>query len=82
MWRSTNGGNTWVRAAITPPSAKCATDLSAYAVTLEQMSGRLWAGTSCGIASSIDQGASWTYASTAPGYAALPATASYRRTTR
>jgi hypothetical protein len=68
LWHSTNGGVTWTRATITPPTADCTTNLGAYAVTIEPSSGRLWAGTLCGVAFSTDSGASWQYLPVAPGY--------------
>ena len=68
LWRSTDAGATWSRATITPPTADCTTNLSAFSVTIELTSGRLWAGTSCGVAFSTDSGATWQYLPVAPGY--------------
>lgn len=68
VWRSTDGGGSWSKAAMTPPTADCTQNLSAYALAVEPTSGRAWAGTSCGVAYSDDQGATWQHLPTAPGY--------------
>ena len=68
IWRSTDGGNSWSRATITPPTSDCTNTLSAYAVSSEAGSGRLWTGTLCGVAYSNDSGATWQYLTTTNGY--------------
>jgi hypothetical protein len=68
IWRSTNGGNTWTRPSITPPTAACLNDLSAYGLAAETGRDRVWAGTLCGLAYSDDQGATWQYLPVATGY--------------
>ena len=43
IWRSTDGGTTWNRATITPPTADCTNNLGAFAVASEAGTSRLWA---------------------------------------
>lgn len=68
IWRSTDGGASWNRATITPPTADCTNNLGAYAVASEAGTTRLWAGTLCGLAFSNDSGATWQYLAAGPGY--------------
>jgi hypothetical protein len=68
IWRSTDGGTTWNRATITPPTADCTNNLGAFAVASEAGTSRLWAGTLCGLAFSNDSGATWQYLAPGTGY--------------
>lgn len=68
IWRSTDGGSSWTKSGITPPTADCTNNLGAFAVAAEAGGSRLWAGTVCGLASSNDKGASWQYIPVSAGY--------------
>ncbi|MGB8193944.1 MAG: hypothetical protein WCF67_18570 [Chitinophagaceae bacterium] len=68
IWRSTNGGTSWSQVAITTPVGTCGATVSGYALSFEPTSNRFWAATSCGLASSSDGGASWTFLPTSSNY--------------
>lgn len=68
IWRSPNGGESWTKASVTAPNETCGNNLSAFGLDYEPEGNRLWAGTSCGVAYSDDEGATWQYLPPAPGY--------------
>ncbi|MCB9231972.1 MAG: exo-alpha-sialidase [Bacteroidia bacterium] len=70
IWRSTDDGDTWKRIQVSTPSPNCKKTISGYALSVDRKSKRVWAGTSCGLASSEDNGATWKYldASQSNGY--------------
>ncbi len=68
IWRSTDGGSSWTRPSITPPTADCANNFAAYALAAETGRNRVWAGTYCGLAYSDDLGATWQFLPVVSGY--------------
>lgn len=61
VYRSTNDGENWSQVTLSPPAAGCGAQLSAYCVAMEPGNNRIWVGTSCGLAFSTDNGASFNY---------------------
>lgn len=61
IWRSTNSGSTWTQIPLTPPDAGCASTLSAYCIAVEPGNNKIWVGTTCGLAVSTDNGASFNF---------------------
>lgn len=68
IWRSTNSGSSWTQIPLTPPSPGCATSLSAYCISVEPVNNKIWVGTSCGLAVSTDDGASFSFITPSANY--------------
>jgi hypothetical protein len=68
VWRSINGGTSWKHIALSTPDPACATSLSAYCVANEPGANKMWIGTSCGLAYSTNNGASWTFIASSSNY--------------
>src|ERR1700686_474187 len=72
IWRSTDGGNTWSHVSVAAPTPDCAKTFSVYSLFAEATRNRVWAGTSCGLVSSDDSGATWQFLPASPGYTQVP----------
>jgi photosystem II stability/assembly factor-like uncharacterized protein len=68
IWRSTNSGNTWTQVALTTPDTTCKSTLSAYCLAVEPGNNKIWVGTTCGLAVSTDNGASFTFIPSSTNY--------------
>ncbi|HTR29156.1 MAG TPA: sialidase family protein [Puia sp.] len=68
IWRSTSGGSSWSQVTLPASPAGCSGDLSVNCIDVDPGSGRLWAGSSCGVLYSDDHGATWAWLSAASGY--------------
>ncbi len=60
IWRSTDKGETWKRVLV---SFNCSNPPGAFCIFYESSS-KVWAGTSCGVYTSNDDGQSWTHLNT------------------
>ncbi|MGH7541141.1 MAG: hypothetical protein ACRELC_09090, partial [Gemmatimonadota bacterium] len=63
IWRSTDGGGTWTQPAgsMPPPGPGCPSRPSAYGISHMPLSRTFYVGTDCGVASSHDNGATWSH---------------------
>src|SRR6187399_754444 len=68
IYRSTNGGNSWTQISLTTPVLSCLGTMSAYCIAVEPGNNKIWAGTSCGLAVSTDNGASFSFIPTSTYY--------------
>ena len=68
IWRSTNGGANWAQVTLPAPPAGCSGDLSVNCIDVEPGSGRIWAGSSCGVLYSDNHGVTWTFLNSVSGY--------------
>lgn len=68
IWRSLDNGTTWKHVKLITPSADCYKWITGFALSLDPIGKRVWAGTSCGLAYSDDAGYSWKFWGTVPGY--------------
>jgi hypothetical protein len=68
IWRSTDSGNSWTHISLTPPVSGCAATLSAFSVAVEPGNNKIWVGTSCGLAVSTDNGATFNFIASSTNY--------------
>lgn len=61
IWRSTNSGANWTQVPLTAPTPGCASSISAFCIAVEPVNNKIWVGTSCGLAVSTDDGASFSF---------------------
>jgi photosystem II stability/assembly factor-like uncharacterized protein len=68
IWRSTDGGATWSQppGAVPPEGPRCGARVSAYSVSFEPGTNKVYVGTDCGLAVSSDLGVSWTHVAPDP----------------
>lgn len=61
IWRSSNGGGSWLHAVL--PVCPCSRidNLSAYSIDIDPASNRIWIGTSSGLIYSDDYGITWIW---------------------
>jgi uncharacterized repeat protein (TIGR01451 family) len=71
IWRSIDGGNTWTNAA--PTLCGAINTWNAWGLAYEPSTNNVYAGTSCGLATSFDGGASWTFTAIGNGVVSLTA---------
>lgn len=60
IWRSTDMGRTWSHPPIPHTGGRCSDRSTAWEIDIAPDSGIIFVGTSCGVAVSVDQGATWT----------------------
>lgn len=68
VWRSIDGGSHWSQIDLNTPGASCKSTLSAYCIANEPGNNILWVGTSCGLAFSKDNGATFSFIHSSSNY--------------
>jgi len=68
IWRSTNSGTSWSQVTLAPPDAGCGSTLSANCIAVEPGNNKIWVGTTCGLAVSTDNGATFSFIAASANY--------------